>query len=321
MAVNDLKNIIRQELKSVNKNPTDAQKNAGNYKKGHIRVNGYDITIENPKGSYRKWKDNNGKSGKQKMYCDYGYFKRTLGKDGDAIDVFVGSDYKSKRIFVIDQKIGGKFDESKVMFCFKDKMSAIEGYLRNYSEEWKGFWKITEVSEKIFKEWLYDGFKQRKPFHQYVKIKNNSVITENIIKEWKKKYLFEEIDLNGIEKLYHATPSCFVDSIKQNGLGGNIEKRLWTYQGTQYEDKTQGVFLATDEYVALSYVESSVVFDELMDEYGEDLTIVVFEVDVRDLDTALLTIDENQITDDETDNTFFYDGVIPFEKLDIILEE
>lgn len=180
MTVDELKELIRQEVQKVAKNPTDAQKEAGNYRKGHIRVNGYDITIENPKGSYRKWKDRNGKTGRQKMHSDYGYFNRTVGKDGDAIDVFVGNSYNSKRIFVIDQKINGKFDESKVMFCFKDKDSAIEGYLRNYSDDWKGFWKVTEVSEKLFREWLYDGFKQRKPFHQYIKIKKNQLIEESI---------------------------------------------------------------------------------------------------------------------------------------------
>lgn len=175
MNLKDLKAVIRQELMNVTKQPSEKQIFAGNYRKGHIRVNGYAITIENPRGTYREWKDENGNSGRQRMYSDYGYFNRTKGKDGDAIDVFVGDNYKSKRIFVIDQKLSGKFDESKVMFCFKDKMSALEGYLRNYSEDYKGFWKITEVSPEVFKEWLYDGCKQRKPFHLYVKIKKNQI--------------------------------------------------------------------------------------------------------------------------------------------------
>jgi hypothetical protein len=33
--------------------PTPAQKEAGNYQKGHVSIHGFDISIENPKGSYR----------------------------------------------------------------------------------------------------------------------------------------------------------------------------------------------------------------------------------------------------------------------------
>lgn len=169
------KDEIRKEIGRTELNPTQGQVAAGNYRKGHIRINGYAITIENPKGSYRKGVDRNGKEWKNRMRDDYGYFTRTKGKDGDAIDVFVGTSYSSTRIFVIDQRVNGAFDESKVMFCFKDKDSAVEGYLRNYDDEWKGFWKVTEVSPEIFREWLYDGFKQRKPFHQYVKIRKNQI--------------------------------------------------------------------------------------------------------------------------------------------------
>jgi hypothetical protein len=109
------------------------------------------------------------------MHHDYGYFSRTLGKDGDAIDVFIGPNLDSKKIFAIDQKIGGKFDETKVMFCFNDVEQAKNGYLSNYEDDWKGFWKITEVDLPTFKKWLYDGYKQRKPFFDYVEIKNKKL--------------------------------------------------------------------------------------------------------------------------------------------------
>lgn len=32
-------------------------KEAGNYKMGHVKIDGYDVTIENPKGSTRSGKD------------------------------------------------------------------------------------------------------------------------------------------------------------------------------------------------------------------------------------------------------------------------
>lgn len=169
------KKEVRIEADKTDINPTDGQKIAGNYKKGHIRINGYSITIENPKGSYRSGHDRDGKKWKTKMRNDYGYFTQTVGKDGDAIDVFIGNNYGSKRIFVVDQRVNGEFDESKVMFCFADKDSAEKGYLSNYDEGWKGLWKITEVDDDTFKRWLYDGHRQRKPFHQYKDIKEKQL--------------------------------------------------------------------------------------------------------------------------------------------------
>ena len=126
--------------------------------------------------------------------------------------------------------------------------------------------------------------------------------------------------LNSTEYLYHATPSCYVGSIKKHGLGGKVPKtRFWDYQGTPYENMTQGCFLATDEYVAESYVETSEAFEELAEKYeeryGEELTITVFQVNVSDLDVNLLSIDTNMMLDEKTDPTYFYNGVIPFNKL------
>lgn len=124
--------------------------------------------------------------------------------------------------------------------------------------------------------------------------------------------------LNGVEFLYHATPSCYINSIKKNGLGGKMPKvRFWDYKGTPYEKIEHGVFLATDEYVAESYIETSESYEELEDRY-DDLEIVVFKVAVKDLDENLLTIDTNQITDDGDEPTFFYNGVIDYDKLEVV---
>ena len=163
--------------------PTEKQKEYGNYKKGHIIINGFKITIENPKGSYRRGIDSNGKEWKIKMNNDYGYFLNSMGYDGDHIDVFLGNDFESKKIFVVDQKIKGKFDESKVMLGFNSKEEAKKAYLSNYEKDWKGFHKITEVDEETFKKWLYDGKKQRKPFYQYKDIKKVKIMTESILKK------------------------------------------------------------------------------------------------------------------------------------------
>ena len=57
--------------------PSDAQKEAGNYKKGHVRINGYDISIENPRGSVRSGTDADGKKWSVTMNNTYGYIKGT----------------------------------------------------------------------------------------------------------------------------------------------------------------------------------------------------------------------------------------------------
>jgi len=181
----------------VDTNPTEAQKEAGNYKKGHVKVQGFDVTIENPKGSTRSGVDKDGKAWSVEMQNHYGYFKRTEGKDGDQIDVFIGDSPTSEKIFVVDQVKPGEFeresitgeldpkknsgvagfnlvrkgkpvfDESKVMLGFNSAEEAKAAYMSNYDADWKGFGSITETTVEDFKKWLYDGARQRKPFAEY----------------------------------------------------------------------------------------------------------------------------------------------------------
>ena len=198
MTNKELKSKLIKVRKNIDINPTEKQKEYGNYKKGHIIINGFEITIENPKGSYRRGVDSNGKEWKTKMHNDYGYFLNSMGYDGDHIDVFLGNDFESKKIFVVDQKINGKFDESKVMLGFKTSNEAKKAYLSNYEKDWKGFHKITEVDEETFKTWLYDGKKQRKAFSEYKNIskkykdmKINESKIRRIVNESIKKVLLE----------------------------------------------------------------------------------------------------------------------------------
>lgn len=166
--------MVDERAAETNTEPTEKQKEAGNYKMGHVSIKGMQISIENPKGSLRKGKDSNGKEWQREMKNHYGYFTNTTGngKDGDAVDVFIGPHPEDfDRVYVIDQKVNGEFDESKVMIGFYSKEEAKEAYMSNYSADWKGFWKITGVSLKIFKRWLYRERKQRKPFFDYVTIK------------------------------------------------------------------------------------------------------------------------------------------------------
>ena len=176
---------IDTEAKEVNTNPTDAQKEAGNYKMGHVRVKGFPISIESPKGSIRRYK-NGDKEGEIEMANHYGYFTNTSGngKDGDAVDVFIGPNVDTcENVYVIDQNnVNGDFDESKVMLGFSSPDEAKKAYHDNFSKDWKGFKEITCVSLNVFKKWLYRKHKQRKPFAEYVYIQRKK-IHEGLLKE------------------------------------------------------------------------------------------------------------------------------------------
>jgi hypothetical protein len=163
---------LKQAEKEVDTNPSEAQIEAGNYKKGHTTIQGMEITIENPKGSVREGTDEEGKRWKTKLNNTYGYFKRTKGKDGDQIDVFIGDNLESDKIFVVDQNNpDGSFDESKVMMGFNSIKEAKDAYLSNYSKGWQGLGKITYSPLNTFKEWMGGGSRQTKPYFQYKMVK------------------------------------------------------------------------------------------------------------------------------------------------------
>lgn len=163
--VNDAR-LLHEEEQRVDTNPTDAQKEAGNYRKGHIKVDGFNITIENPRGSERSGVDADGNTWSVTMNNTYGYIKGTEGVDGDHIDVFLGN--SGNGVYVVDQmKEDGSFDEHKVMYGFDSLDEAREAYLSNYSPGWKGLGSITGVSKETFKEWVESSHRKTKPFADY----------------------------------------------------------------------------------------------------------------------------------------------------------
>ncbi|GLQ09259.1 hypothetical protein GCM10007913_11910 [Devosia yakushimensis] len=148
--------------------PSQAQKEAGNYKLGHHRIGGMDISIENPAGSERRGVDRGGKEWSVTMKSHYGYIRGTTGKDKDHIDIFVrpGTEELAEDapIFVVDQVNGdGKFDEHKIMAGFSSSEQARRAYLANYSKGWKGLGSISAATLADFKRWIADG-DTRKPF-------------------------------------------------------------------------------------------------------------------------------------------------------------
>ena len=170
------------ETTRVETNPTEAQKEAGNYKKGHIKVDGMNITIEQPKGSIRRGKDASGKEWESEMHNTYGYIRGTEGVDGDHIDIFLSDNPNEGNVFVVDQvNKDGSFDEHKVMYGFADKESARQAYLSNYEDGWQGLGNITEVSKEEFKKWIGSSKRKTKPFAEYKGIiKSNKSVSSPV---------------------------------------------------------------------------------------------------------------------------------------------
>ena len=172
-----LRTDIRDAEAEVNTEPTDKQKEAGNYKKGHVQVGTFDVTIENPKGSKRSGRDTDGKQWETTMTHTYGYIRGTKGVDGDHIDVYLSSDidgWNGRKAFVVDQyNPDGSFDEHKVMLGFNDKDEAFEAYLSNYETGWDNGRRldVTAVNLEDFEKWIDSSMRKTKPIADYVNIK------------------------------------------------------------------------------------------------------------------------------------------------------
>ncbi len=138
--------------------PSQAEIEADNYKKGHLKLHGIDISVENPKGSLRKGVSPEGDAWSSKLHSHYGDIKRTTGADGDAVDVFIGENPDSDQVFIVDQvNKDGSFDEHKTLIGFSDEQSARDNYLKNYEKGWTGLGAMTQMSVDEFKTWLKDG--------------------------------------------------------------------------------------------------------------------------------------------------------------------
>lgn len=167
---------LKNAIAETEAEPTEAQKKAGNYKKGHLSFGGYDYTVETPKGVTRSGKDEQGKPWSVTMHDTYGYILGKIGVDGDHIDMFINDaadlDTFDGNVYVVDQVTPetGEFDEHKVMYGYSDEAAATKAYLSNYSKGWKGLGKVTAVSKATFDKWLESSDRKTKPFREYAMI-------------------------------------------------------------------------------------------------------------------------------------------------------
>ena len=221
---------LKSAIEETETNPSDAQKESGNYKKGHIKFGGYDYTIENPKGSTRSGKDADGKEWKVTMHDTYGYIRGKFGKDGDHLDMFINDkadlDNWNGDVFVVDQvNPDGSFDEHKVMYGYDSMDDAKKAYLANYSDGWQGLGNITGVSKDEFDKWLDTSNRKLKPFADYAKVKF-SLKSKPVRFETGKKLSDEE---------KKEVLSTLKDAYKVNGVSYHIEETAGGKEKRVYE--------------------------------------------------------------------------------------
>lgn len=168
----------------VDTDPTPAQKEAGNYKKGHVQVGTFDVTIEQPVGSVRRGTDADGKEWETTMQNTYGYIRGTEGVDGDHIDVFLSDNidgWNGRRVVIVDQyNPDGTFDEHKVMLGFNDKDDAVNAYLANYENGWERGRRLVFSTAALedFEKWIESSHRKQKPYHEY-KIAEKAEVEES----------------------------------------------------------------------------------------------------------------------------------------------
>lgn len=188
---------LKSAIAETETEPTEAQKKAGNYKKGHLSFGGYDYTVETPKGVTRSGKDEQGKPWSVTMHDTYGYILGKIGVDGDHIDMFINDsadlDTFDGNVYVVDQvnPETGEFDEHKVMYGYPSEEAATEAYLANYSKGWKGLGKVTSVSKATFDKWLESSDRKTKPFADYAMVQKEQAKFDRDVKEVKPENLTE----------------------------------------------------------------------------------------------------------------------------------
>lgn len=188
---------LKSAIAETETEPTEAQKKAGNYKKGHLSFGGYDYTVETPKGVTRSGKDEQGKPWSVTMHDTYGYILDKIGVDGDHIDMFINDaadlDTFDGNVYVVDQvnPETGEFDEHKVMYGYPSEEAATEAYLANYSKDWKGLGKVTSVPKATFDKWLESSDRKTKPFADYAMVQKEQAKFDRDVKEVKPSEMTE----------------------------------------------------------------------------------------------------------------------------------
>lgn len=257
-------------------NPTEAQKGAGNYKKGHVRVGTFDISIEQPKGSVRSGVDANGKKWETTMQNTYGYIRGTEGVDGDHIDVFLSDDidgWNGRKAFVVDQyNEDGSFDEHKVMLGFNEAADAETAYFANYDKDWAKKHKtvVTPVNLEDFEKWIGSSHRKTKAFAEYKSVKTDSNKAQQELDKREAENndnlrfrTAKESDVSSFaqkHQLEEADVKKYAESMKAGNLGG---------ASYAFKSIKRSIRLANDQLSLGEFVKVfSPVKAELFDKFG-----------------------------------------------------
>lgn len=247
----DLKEIadyIDGGMQAQQAEPTEAQKAAGNYKMEHRRVDGYNISIENAKGSVRRGTGADGKPWETTMQNDYGYIRGTEGVDGDHIDVFLSDTPEEGDVFVVDQvNEDGSFDEHKVMYGFPTEQAARDAYLSNYEPGWTGLGAITHVSKDEFKKWIQSSRRKTKPFAEYKSVKpivGNDMIGRSLTEQEATELIARMEATAEVAPTIELTPENWIAQFGEDGtvetpigivkMGANQLLKLYSTKRTGY---------------------------------------------------------------------------------------
>lgn len=246
---------ITEQREVVNTEPTEAQKEAGNYRMGHVKIDGMDVTIENPKGSIRRGTDADGKKWESEMHYDYGYIRGTKAVDNDHIDIFLSDNPETGNVFVVDQvnPKTGEFDESKVMYGFSSEQEARDAYLSNYEKGWKGLGKITEVTREEFKKWIESSTRKTKPFSEYASVKTAEAQkekgTSTEVSDSRKNNTSDKASERGFILM-----DDFIESALQEAYENRTDKSLSRDDWNEEDEAIDAENKANDDYY--QYIES-----------------------------------------------------------------
>lgn len=277
--------------------PTEAQKEAGNYKKGRLEIGGMEVAIENPKGSIRIGRNANGTTWRRRMAHDYGYIAGTNGKDGDAVDVFLTGKPDTGKVYVVNQvdPHTGQFDEHKAILGADSEDEARQVYEANYPKGWKGEESMAELTTHEFRDWVRSKGPARGPIRPPSKLERRTEsarrrkVSEMSAEELKRELLTHE--LTGIpnrrayreaEKLPHQV-SIDVDSLKwvNDNMGHESGDEMLKAIASSLSSHSDNVFhLSGDEFAAQAHTETEA--HELMREVSEHLKGAVIEVEMPD---------------------------------------
>lgn len=259
---------LKSAIAETEPNPSEAQKKAGNYKKGHLSFGGYDFTVETPKGTTRSGKDEQGKPWSVTMHDTYGYILGKIGVDGDHIDMFINDaadlDNFDGNVYVIDQvnPETGEFDEHKVMYGYPSEEAATEAYLANYSKGWKGLGKVTAVPKATFDKWLESSDRKTKPFADYAMVQKEQRATykEEMMQDGAHSEAFDKIvELGKEQKEYWdlmEKGEVNPDDVAEVDVAYNMDELLKTLSDEEFKevsDVLKGIdeefeYFTADEY-------------------------------------------------------------------------